>query len=75
MNKNLLRLLGFQILGLGLVLSVIEFFLTTVGWWFDGLVLIYFTIGEAPKMRSEDHCKPFMIPLTGNSLRRFKQLH
>jgi len=27
MNKNLLRLMGLQVLGLGLVLSVIEFFI------------------------------------------------
>jgi hypothetical protein len=27
MDKNLLRLLGFQILGLGFVLSVLEFFI------------------------------------------------
>ena len=27
MNKNFLRLLGFQVLGLGIVLSVIEFFI------------------------------------------------
>lgn len=36
MNKNLLRLLGLQVLGLGLVLSVIEFFIDN-SW---GVVLI-----------------------------------
>ena len=36
MNKNLLRLLGLQVLGLGLVLSVLEFFIDN-SW---GVVLI-----------------------------------
>ena len=49
MNKNLLRLLGFQILGLGLVLSVIEFFIDN-SWVvvLTGLVLIVISLLVKP---------------------------